>query len=509
MLRPGDTIDIWVVQKALGSGGMGSVYRCHNRDAPRILAAVKVLDTSLRRFPEAEARFVREAEILFQLDHPGIVKVRNVRTATDPSYLEMEFVDGESLEDRLARGPIPIEEALPLMQQVADAVRYLHERGVRHRDIKPANVLVQPNGKPKLVDFGLAVEAEVTRITAHGMSFGTVSYAPPEWITPEQIDPTAWDIYALGTVFYEMLTGLVAFPVSGEGSARQQAMQVIVAKQNHPPLDPGPAFHDDLRDLVSAMTQALPGKRLRDVRDVVDRLAAASPTLKQPGLAPTPSAPRPPARTEGRAGRTFVTTFGELPLTSRGMLAAIVALTAISGAAIALVGAGLYAVRDAPAAVQPPTLPAALPPVEPAPVVVPAVVPPPRPATEPAPAPEPPKPATPAPPAAPKRGGLVRGADLAAWLAEHPEVAGGIEVKGGKGPATGASAAIADAYCRDRGGLVAAVDHEPLLPVEPAFEIRRGDGGRFVVVQAVDGAQNVAPLERTKPISVAGFRCTK
>lgn len=282
MLQPGELIDIWVVEKALGTGGMGSVYRCHNRTATRILAAVKVLDSSLRRISGAEERFIREAEILFRVDHPNIVKVRNVRTDTDPPYLEMEFVEGESLEHRLQRGALPIGHAVDLMRQLADAVAYLHEQGIRHRDIKPANLLIKGENKLKLVDFGLAMEADHTRITQSGMTFGTVSYAPPEWVTPDQLDPVRWDVYAMGVVMWEMLTGQVAFPVSGHGSARQQAMQVILAKQTAPPLDPGPAFHEPLRQLIREMTSARPEERPATARDVFHRAAALEPTLARP-----------------------------------------------------------------------------------------------------------------------------------------------------------------------------------------------------------------------------------
>ena len=126
MLKPGDTIDIWVVDRALGQGGMGSVYRCHNREAKRILAAVKVLDARFGRQDIAKARFIREAEILFSLDHPHIVKVRNVRMDLELPYLEMEFIDGVNLETRMHEGPMSPAVALPLFRQVADALRYLH-----------------------------------------------------------------------------------------------------------------------------------------------------------------------------------------------------------------------------------------------------------------------------------------------------------------------------------------------------------------------------------------------
>lgn len=272
--RPGDRIDVWVVESALGSGGMGSVYRCHNHSATRILAAVKVLDSALRKVPEAELRFVREADILGQLDHPNIVRVRNVRTDSDPPFIEMEFVAGDSLDDRIRRGPSPYRAVLPILQQCASALAYLHARGICHRDLKPANVLVTPDGLIKLVDFGLAFEIDASRLTQAGTTFGTVSYAPPEWITPDGMDPMSWDVYALGTIVVELLTGSYAFPVSGKGTARQQAMQVVVAKQGHAPLDPGPVAPPELRRLLAEMTTSDPERRLRDAAEVLRRAAA-------------------------------------------------------------------------------------------------------------------------------------------------------------------------------------------------------------------------------------------
>ncbi|MEZ4318464.1 MAG: serine/threonine-protein kinase [Myxococcota bacterium] len=303
MLQAGEEIDIWVIEKPLGSGGMGSVYRCHNRSAKRILAAVKVLEGAVRSSPDAQARFIREAEILFQLDHPNIVKVRNVRTDMDPPYLEMEFVEGESLEHTFLKGGLPLAQVIDLMEQAAGALAYLHAKGIRHRDIKPANLLVDRHGTLKLVDFGLAMEADTTRITQSGMAFGTVSYAPPEWIAPETLDPELWDIYALGVVFHELLTGEMAFPTSGQGSARQQAMQVIVGKQKHPPLDPGDRFPTAVREIIQIATHPDATRRLSSARELWQRLrdlgddgrhagVTLSPTdLDFDAFAPEPSRP--------------------------------------------------------------------------------------------------------------------------------------------------------------------------------------------------------------------------
>ena len=273
MLQPGDQIDIWVVEKALGQGGMGSVYRCHNKNAQRIKAAVKVLDPSLNRIATAQARFIREAEILFALDHPNIVKVRNVRMDADLPYLEMEFVEGKNLEDKIFDGALEFDEALPLLRQAASALQYMHERGIRHRDIKPSNIIVQTDGALKLVDFGIATEQDGKTITESGQNFGSVSYAPPEWIEPDDLDPVKWDVYSLGVVFYELLTGRFGFPISGIGTSRQKALQVMIAKQNHPPLDPGGHLPVDLRTLVRAMTRSDPAERMSSAEDIVAYLA--------------------------------------------------------------------------------------------------------------------------------------------------------------------------------------------------------------------------------------------
>ncbi|MEO0603743.1 MAG: protein kinase, partial [Myxococcota bacterium] len=157
---------------------------------------------------------------------------------------------------------------------------------VVHRDVTPSNVFLTYEGIIKLVDFGLAVETDRTRITQHGMAFGTVSYAPPEWIHPETLDAANWDLYALGVVFFEMLTGRLAFPVSGQGSARQQAMQVIVGKQGHRPLDPGSTFPDATRAIVGALTHAEPAERQSDLDEVVSRLEAIVAVAPPPGPSP-------------------------------------------------------------------------------------------------------------------------------------------------------------------------------------------------------------------------------
>lgn len=274
VFAPGDVIDIWVVEAALGQGGMGSVYRCHNQSARRILGAIKVLDVGLKRSPQLRARFVREAEILFALDHPNIVKVRNVRIDADPPYLEMAFVEGVSLEARLRHGPMSLAEGMRLATQMAAALAYLHGQGIRHRDVKPSNILVSPSGMATLVDFGIATESQGATLTESGQTFGSVCYVPPEWANPGGVDPVKWDLYALGLCIYEALTGGVAFESPPADSARQRFFQVIRAKQEHPPFDPGPEFPVGLRALIRQLTDADAERRPASADEVCAALDA-------------------------------------------------------------------------------------------------------------------------------------------------------------------------------------------------------------------------------------------
>jgi len=282
-----ERIDDWVVDARLGSGGMGSVYRCHNAASERIYAAIKVLDRP-STYEDSSARFLREAEILFSLDHPNIVKVRSVSMESDPPYLEMEFVEGESLEEQIRSGPVDVDVATDLVVQALEALVYMHECGVCHRDLKPANLLMTPEGMLKIVDFGLAVQPEYGRLTHEGFTFGTVSYAPPEWGTREGLDPVHWDLYAVGVLFWELLAGSYAFPLSGEGNIKQQLMQVMMVKHQAPALDAGEDVPIAVRRLISVLTDPDPASRPPSARDALEWFRRGAPLLtdRRPARSP-------------------------------------------------------------------------------------------------------------------------------------------------------------------------------------------------------------------------------
>lgn len=296
-MKAGDAIDVWIVDHALGQGGMGSVYRCHNRNAPRILAAVKVLDPTLRRSDGAKQRFVREAEILFRLDHPNIVKVRNIRMDGATPYLEMEFVDGIDLENRLATGHFSLPDAIAVIRQLLSALSHIHSKGVQHRDVKPANVIMQSDGKIKLVDFGIAAETDAARLTMGSQAFGSVCYVPPEW-GDARIDPVLWDVYSAGLLISEILTGKQAFMVEPGASYQQGVVALLREKQNTPAIELPPRFPEALCDLVREMTRAEPERRMRDLSAAQRVLGDAPLSVPSDARVPREIAPRPPTRSD-------------------------------------------------------------------------------------------------------------------------------------------------------------------------------------------------------------------
>src|SRR6187397_2654681 len=204
---------------------MGEVYRATDTNLKRQVA-IKVLPVSVASDADRLARFQREAEVLAALNHPNIGAIYGLEKTSDFTALVMELVEGEDLSQRIARGAIPVDEALPIARQIADALEAAHEQGIVHRDLKPANIKVRPDGTVKVLDFGLAKAIESgsgtgigsssasisptmmshAHMTGLGVILGTVSYMAPEQAKGRAVDRRA-DIWAWGCVLYEMLTG--------------------------------------------------------------------------------------------------------------------------------------------------------------------------------------------------------------------------------------------------------------------------------------------------------------
>jgi len=223
-LTPGTRLGPYEVLSLLGAGGMGQVYRAKDSTLKREVA-LKVLPADVATDRERLARFQREAEVLASLNHPHIAQIYGLEHAGDTFALVMELVEGEDLAQRIARGPIPLDEALPIARQIAEALEAAHDHGIIHRDLKPANIKVRPDGTVKVLDFGLAKAVDPTagssatamnsptlsiHATQAGIILGTAAYMSPEQAAGKAVDKRT-DLWAFGVVLLEMLTGRPAF----------------------------------------------------------------------------------------------------------------------------------------------------------------------------------------------------------------------------------------------------------------------------------------------------------
>src|SRR2546428_6346142 len=200
---------------------MGVVFRALDTKLQRDIA-LKILPDHFADDPESLARFQREAQVLASLNHPNIAQIYGLEESDNTRCIVMELVEGETLQERLKRGSIPIDEALPIARQIAEALEAAHERGVVHRDLKPANIKLTPDGKVKVLDFGLAKAIQEQQATTlsnsptlvdasvPGVILGTAGYMSPEQAKGKEADRTS-DVWAFGCVLYEMLTGHAAF----------------------------------------------------------------------------------------------------------------------------------------------------------------------------------------------------------------------------------------------------------------------------------------------------------
>ncbi|MFO0783738.1 MAG: serine/threonine-protein kinase [Phycisphaerales bacterium] len=271
------------IERELGRGGMGEVYLATDTRLDRQVA-IKALPAQLAQDPDRLARFQREAKVLASLNHPGIGAIFGLEEANGQVYLILEHIPGETLADRLAKGPVPLDEALELAVQIAQALEAAHEKGIIHRDLKPSNVMVTADGVLKVVDFGLARAAEdapassitpsladsptmtsPARIqhspTIPGAILGTAGYMSPEQARGKQVDKRS-DIFSFGCVLYEMLSG--AAPFGGETVA--DAIGATLHKESDLNLLP-PATPKRVRALLENCLAKDRRNRLHDIGD--------------------------------------------------------------------------------------------------------------------------------------------------------------------------------------------------------------------------------------------------
>jgi len=299
VLAPGTRLGVYDVQSAIGAGGMGEVYRARDTKLSRDVA-LKILPASFTSDPERVGRFRREAQILASLNHPHIGAIYGLEEAGGTQFLVLELVDGESLDRRIARGPIPVDEALAIARQIAEALEAAHDRGIVHRDLKPANIALTDDGRVKVLDFGLAKAAEAksgsidvtnsptimspASMTGVGTILGTAAYMSPEQAKGKPADKRS-DVWAFGCVLYEMLTARRLF----HGDDVSDTLAFVLTKE------------PDWRALPASVppaTQALiQGCLRKDRRDRIGDISTARFLLNQPN-APIVDARRAPTATQ-------------------------------------------------------------------------------------------------------------------------------------------------------------------------------------------------------------------
>ena len=271
----GKTLGHYSVSTLLGKGGMGVVYQAKDQKLGRDVA-IKVLPEEFARDVDRVARFQREAKMLASLNHPNIAAIHGMEESDGAHFLVLELVEGDTLSDQLKRGSIPVEEALKLALQIAEALEAAHEKGVIHRDLKPANIKVTPDGKVKVLDFGLAKAftgdqadvnpADSPTITAaatqRGVILGTAAYMSPEQARGESVDKKA-DIWAFGVVLFEMLTGRQVFT----GKTVSDTLASVLAREpewNGLP----PNLHPRIKFLLERCLEKETNNRYHDIADV-------------------------------------------------------------------------------------------------------------------------------------------------------------------------------------------------------------------------------------------------
>ena len=299
-LSAGDHLGPYMIAGPLGAGGMGDVYRARDARLERDVA-IKILRADALADPEWRARFAQEARAVCAVSHPNIVTVHDIGTDQDVAYMVMELVEGQTLDRLIPSSGLRISEVLRIGAQIADGCAKAHAAGVIHRDLKPANIMVQPDGRVKVLDFGIAklvappeADPQGTRIqmtgTHPGMVLGTAAYMSPEQAEGRPLDARS-DIFSLGAVLYEMATGQRAF----RGESPVSVMAAVLQQEPPPAADLRQGLPPELVRLVMRCLRKDPGRRvqtmadlkvaLEELREEADsgRLTAPLPAMARPG----------------------------------------------------------------------------------------------------------------------------------------------------------------------------------------------------------------------------------
>jgi beta-lactam-binding protein with PASTA domain/predicted Ser/Thr protein kinase len=330
------------VMRKLGSGGMADVYLAEDEELGRRVA-IKILNDRHANDEQFVERFRREAKNAAGLSHPNIVSIYDRGEAEGTYYIAMEYLDGRSLKELLiARGPMPIADAVSYTRQILNALRFAHKKGVVHRDIKPHNVMADPDGRLKVTDFGIA-RAGASQMTEAGAIVGTAQYLSPEQARGEAVDQRS-DLYSVGVVLYEMLTGHVPFT----GDTPVEIAMKHLSEAPRPPSTMRPDVSPDLDMIVLRALAKNPDDRFQSAEEMDAELArvagggsvtaetadAATAVLSGMTMATAPTAIAPPRRPPG-ARRTSTYRYEEPPTRRRPFWPWLLAVLLLAVAGVA------------------------------------------------------------------------------------------------------------------------------------------------------------------------------
>ena len=319
-LAPGTILGQYEIRSPLGAGGMGEVYRARDTRLDRDVA-VKVLPASLTSDPDRLRRFEQEARAAAALNHPNILAVYQMATQGGVSYLVSELLEGETLRERLRRGPVPLRKAIDYAVQIAHGLAAPHEKGIVHRDLKPENLFLTNQGRVKILDFGLAKISEakdtsgseptLAQGTEAGTVMGTVGYMSPEQVRTKNVDHRS-DIFTFGTILYELVTGKQTFhkPTSAETMTAILNEEPASISQLAPTTPPG------LLRVINRCLEKNPDQRFQSASDLAFALEALSDSGIGPGTSPhAVSGERPSRRWMMAVGALVVVVLGAAVLT--------------------------------------------------------------------------------------------------------------------------------------------------------------------------------------------------
>jgi serine/threonine protein kinase/tetratricopeptide (TPR) repeat protein len=282
----GQTVSHYRILGLIGRGGMGEVFLAEDTSLHRKVA-LKFLSPEIQQDPSGHGRILREARSAAGLEHANICTIHEVGSEKGKDYIVMEYVDGQTLRDRLAQGPVPIAAALRIIADIADALEEAHEKGIIHSDLKPANVMLTQKGRAKVMDFGLAMrwlpkegmESEAITLSAISSSRipgGTLAYMSPEQLLGKRLGPQS-DIFSLGVVFYELLTGEHPFRAATPVATSDR----ILHEEPIPVVKLNPGVPEKLGKLVKGMLSKAPGRRPSGIRELLKELDSIVPAASE------------------------------------------------------------------------------------------------------------------------------------------------------------------------------------------------------------------------------------